>query len=514
MACWAVLGVAKSEPLRVFGRGGVALPVGGYQSSELGLGVAGTAGLEYPFTPKIGVAVELGAVWLSDGDSPSDPAFSDLNDASQVSTALALHLRPGATADLERFDASAGLWASASGGLSFTGGLQRAMADVAVGYDFFLDDSGKVAIGPMFSWLHVFQPDTQVRPEDANVVVLGVHALFDSVERQKAVAPQPAKKDFDKDGIADGDDVCPQQPEDKDTFEDDDGCPELDNDKDSVLDPVDHCPSQAEDRDSVEDEDGCPDLDNDKDGVPDTEDMCPLVAEDKDGFNDTDGCPDQDNDRDGILDPQDLCINEPENMNGYADGDGCPDEDQVRVVGDKIILDEKVHFAVNMDVIRRVSHPLLGRVAKLLGEHPDYVHIEVQGHTDKNGDAERNRALSERRAKAVMDFLISAGIPAARLSYHGYGEDFPLLDKETEWALFMNRRVEFKITRDEKAISRALDVSQHADELLDQKPPTTAPSNTATEPSVPGASQPTEPALDLDADDIGAPAAEDEEGSK
>lgn len=511
MACWAVLGVAKAEPLRVFGRGGVALPIGGYQSEELGVGAGVAAGVEYPFTPKLGVAAELGGVWLSDGEPPSNPAFSDLGAASQVSAALALHVRPWGTSDLAKFDSSAGFWGSASGGLAFTGGLQRVMADVAVGYDFFLDDTGNLGVGPMASWLHVFQPDSEVRPEDANLLVLGVHVLLDGAERRKAVEPKPPKKDFDNDGIVDGDDACPQQPEDKDTFEDDDGCPDPDNDQDSVLDLVDHCPSEPEDRDSVEDEDGCPDRDNDKDGIPDTEDMCPLVAEDKDGFNDADGCPDQDNDRDGIFDPQDLCINEPENMNGYADGDGCPDEDQVRVVGDKIILDEKVHFAVNMDVVRRLSYPLLGRVAKLLTEHPDYIHIEVQGHTDKNGDAELNRALSERRAKAVMEFLIASGISASRLSYHGYGEDFPVMDKETEWALFMNRRVEFKITRDEKAINVSPDALEPSSGGKSESSKTGG--TTSSEPAPSG--KEAEPDIDFDADEDDATAPQGEkEGAK
>ncbi len=494
MACWAVLGVTQAEPLRVFGRGGLALPVGGYQSTELGLGAGLTGGVEYPFTPKIGLAAELGGVWLSDGEPPEDAAFADPNSASQVSAALALHLRPGGTADLAKFDSSAGWWGSASGGLAFTGGLQRVMADVAVGYDFFLDDTGNVGLGPMASFLHVFQPDSALRPEDANVVVLGVHVLLDNVERRERSKPTPVERDFDEDGIPDGDDACPQQPEDKDTFEDDDGCPDPDNDQDSVLDPVDHCPSQAEDRDSVEDEDGCPDLDNDKDGIPDTEDMCPLVAEDKDGFNDTDGCPDEDNDRDGILDPHDLCLNEPENMNGYADGDGCPDEDQVRVVGNKIVLDEKVHFAVNMDVIRRVSHPLLGRVAKLISEHPDYAHIEVQGHTDKNGDAERNRALSERRAKAVMEFLIASGISASRLSYHGYGEEYPMIDRDDEWALFMNRRVEFKIVRDEDAAKGSGSAESAAAEL------DAAVEKSSAAPSSGEGGKPAPASVDLDAD--------------
>ncbi len=458
MACWAVAGEPLAEPLRGFGRVGVALPVEGYQSREMGAGVGFTAGVEYPFTPTTGLALELGGVRLSDGEPPVDPAFLDSEGGSQVSLALALHLRPGNTTDLAMFDGSAGWWGSVSGGLARTGGAQRLMADVALGYDFFLDDTGNWGVGPMASWLHVFQPDSNVRPDDANVLVLGVHVLLDGVERRRGTKIEPPKpeSDFDEDGIPDAADLCPNQAEDGDGFEDDDGCPDPDNDRDGVLDAEDRCPTESEDRDGFEDDDGCPDLDNDKDGIADLQDICPLVAEDKDGYNDNDGCPDEDNDRDGIPDARDSCINEPENKNGYADEDGCPDEDQVRVVGDKILLDEKVHFAVNMAVVRQLSYPLLTRVAKLLAEHPDYIHIEVQGHADKKGDAERNRDLSERRAKAVMEFLIAAGIDAGRLSYRGYGEEFPALDKETEWALFMNRRVEFKITRDEKAISDAL----------------------------------------------------------
>lgn len=486
LAFWAAGGEVQGEPLRGFGRVGVALPVAGYQTREMGVGAGVTAGVEYPFTPQLGVAVELGGIRLSDGDAPQDPRFSDQNGGSQVSAALALHLRPGNTTDLTQFGPAAGWWGSASGGLARTGGEQRLMVDAALGYDFFLDQTGNWGLGPMVSVLHVFQPDSRLRPEDANIVVLGLHALLDGVERQRGKAPVTQAPDFDGDGIADSDDVCPRQAEDEDLFEDDDGCPDPDNDQDGVVDQVDHCPKEPEDRDSFEDDDGCPDLDNDKDGIADLKDICPLVAEDADGYNDSDGCPDEDNDRDDILDVQDLCINEPENKNGYADGDGCPDEDQVRVVGDKIILDEKVHFAVNMAVIRRLSYPLLGRVAKLLSEHPDYVHIEVQGHADKKGDAERNRLLSEQRAKAVMEFLVEAGIDASRLSYKGFGEDFPILDKDTEWALFMNRRVEFKITRDEAALNAALPAPES--EAVPDVPPSTAGDtvpavNSKTEPS-------------------------------
>jgi len=134
------------------------------------------------------------------------------------------------------------------------------------------------------------------------------------------------KLDRDGDGIADSVDQCPTDPEDKDGFEDTDGCPDPDNDLDTVPDAVDKCPDQPEDQDGFEDRDGCPDPDNDKDGIPDVSDQCPNQPETKNGFKDEDGCPDLDNDNDGIPDAQDECIDEPETKNGYQDEDGCPDD--------------------------------------------------------------------------------------------------------------------------------------------------------------------------------------------
>ena len=93
-------------------------------------------------------------------------------------------------------------------------------------------------------------------------------------------------RDRDNDGIEDSVDQCPTDPEDKDGYEDSDGCPDTDNDLDTIPDSADKCPNQAEDQDGFEDQDGCPDLDNDKDGIPDTGDRCPNEPETKNGFDD------------------------------------------------------------------------------------------------------------------------------------------------------------------------------------------------------------------------------------
>lgn len=70
--------------------------------------------------------------------------------------------------------------------------------------------------------------------------------------------------DRDADGIVDDSDRCPDEPEDRDGFQDDDGCPEPDNDADGILDRVDLCPNDPETVNGIEDEDGCPDTSLDR----------------------------------------------------------------------------------------------------------------------------------------------------------------------------------------------------------------------------------------------------------
>ncbi|MCA9545820.1 MAG: thrombospondin type 3 repeat-containing protein, partial [Myxococcales bacterium] len=127
------------------------------------------------------------------------------------------------------------------------------------------------------------------------------------------------ERDSDGDGILDEDDQCPHQPEDKDGFQDSDGCPDPDNDGDGLLDKDDSCPDEAEDRDGYEDADGCPEPDNDGDGILDSVDRCPMQPEDIDTFQDADGCPDPDNDEDGIPDVSDRCPLDPEDKDGFED---------------------------------------------------------------------------------------------------------------------------------------------------------------------------------------------------
>ncbi len=257
-----------------------------------------------------------------------------------------------------------------------------------------------------------------------------------------AVAYAPVgPKDADMDGIVDADDACPTDPEDKDGFEDKNGCPDPDNDKDGILDGGDACPNDPEDKDGFEDKDGCPEADQDTDGdtVVDRLDECvndPGPVELK-------GCPDRDGDR--VPDFRDKCPDEP--VDSRADperSDGCP----AKVVLSKaqIVILDKVYFDFNKSVIKPVSYTLLDDVAKIINANPQIKLIEVGGHTDDVGSDSFNLKLSQSRVDAVVAYLVKkGGVDPSRLVAVGYGETRPIAPNTTEAGRADNRRVEFNL---------------------------------------------------------------------
>jgi outer membrane protein OmpA-like peptidoglycan-associated protein len=492
VAALAVLGspgLALAEDLRLHGSVGAARAVGGHQKDELGWGGDFRGALELPLTHEFGLMVEAGVTVLTEATAPSDARIVPEGAAAGFGGGFGIRLRPFASAYSGPAISSAGFWASAATGLETTNGLSRTMFNFGTGFDFLLDRA-QLGIGPSVGYLQILQPDDEIRPSDANILTLGVHAVWDfSGGLAKPLG------DKDRDGIYDHKDKCPDDPEDKDGWQDEDGCPELDNDKDGVADTVDRCPLVPEDKDGFFDNDGCPEDDNDQDGIKDPKDKCPNEAEDPDGFEDEDGCPEKDNDKDGILDREDLCPNEPETVNNYADHDGCPDADQIRVVGDKIVLDDRVHFQLNSAVIRQLSFPLLERLAQLLVEHPEYIHISVEGHTDKAGPDDFNQKLSEDRAASVAAFLASHGVARERLSSKGFANTRPLVPEISEFARLTNRRVEFVVTREQKELPpSAAPAPDAAPPSPDAAPPAgVPPSSEAPPPSAPPSEDPATP---------------------
>jgi OOP family OmpA-OmpF porin len=323
-------------------------------------------------------------------------------------------------------------------------------------------------------------------------------------QEARPVVVRVEEVDGDSDGIPDVKDRCIEQPEDKDGFEDEDGCPDMDNDADGVLDAVDRCPLQAgaaenqgcpeerpkdrdadgipdlldrcleqpEDRDGYQDEDGCPELDNDSDGLLDAADRCPEEA----GPPTQLGCPVRDRDADGLDDPADACPDEPEDKDGHEDADGCPDLDNdtdgvpdasdacpmqagpaeekgcprkyalVEVKQDRIEIKQQIRFATaSARITGQDSFVVLGEVAQALRDNPQIKKLRVEGHTDSQGYDVVNLRLSQARADAVMAELIRLGVDPGRLQAVGYGESKPLAPNQTAAGRALNRRTEFNI---------------------------------------------------------------------
>ncbi|MEQ8240531.1 MAG: OmpA family protein [Cyclobacteriaceae bacterium] len=111
--------------------------------------------------------------------------------------------------------------------------------------------------------------------------------------------------------------------------------------------------------------------------------------------------------------------------------------------GVSIVL-KNIFFAFDKDELKTSSYTELKRLLKYM-QNGDIEKIEISGHTDSVGDDNYNQDLSQRRAGAVVDYLITNGIDRNRLTYAGYGESKPVVPNDTKENRQLNRRVEFKI---------------------------------------------------------------------
>lgn len=105
---------------------------------------------------------------------------------------------------------------------------------------------------------------------------------------------------------------------------------------------------------------------------------------------------------------------------------------------------QSIGFKTNKTEINQASQELINRLAEIAKACPD-AKIEVSGHTDSRGSASYNQSLSEGRASAVVDGLVSRGVAKNRLRAVGYGESRPIADNKTKQGLAKNRRIEFKV---------------------------------------------------------------------
>ena len=266
-----------------------------------------------------------------------------------------------------------------------------------------------------------------------------------------------APLDTDGDGIIDEQDKCPTVP----GLARYQGCPIPDTDGDGINDEEDKCPTVKglarykgcpipdTDGDGINDEEdkcptvkglaryqGCPIPDSDGDGINDEEDKCPKVP----GLARYQGCPIPDTDGDGVNDEEDKCVTIPGPKENY----GCPiipEEVKKRVN----IAAKNILFVTGSSKLQTKSFKGLNDVAQIMKDNPG-MSLAIDGHTDWVGADAFNLKLSQNRADAVKNYLVTKGVDASRITATGYGETKPIADNRTAAGRQQNRRSELTLS--------------------------------------------------------------------
>lgn len=160
--------------------------------------------------------------------------------------------------------------------------------------------------------------------------------------------------------------------------------------------------------------------------------------------------PPADEDHDGVPDTEDACPQQPGMPTTDLASSGCPDafvrDEEIHTLG-------RIEFATASSAIDPAdeTQSVLADVAALLRANPAIAKVRVEGHTDAAGDPRKNKVLSEKRAAAVVAWLVNAGIARERLTSEGLGQDRPIADNATDDGRRRNRRVEFHLEHDDEA---------------------------------------------------------------
>ncbi len=275
-------------------------------------------------------------------------------------------------------------------GIATSGFNQRFAFDFGFGWEFQL--TRYFYMGPVVRYSHIVQPDDLVGmdADDAHYLSLGLSIFIRPF-------PTPVTRRGRLVVIGLGN--------------------EPDGDYDGVPDSLDQCPQVVEDHDGFEDEDGCPDLDDDNDDLPDSEDRCPRAPETVNGYEEEDGCP-----------------------------DALPgSRERIEWNGNEIRLRQRVYFAVGRWQVPPLFNPILTELGDFLVAHPEIRRLRVEGHSDDRGTRREGFSLSLRRAQSVVAFLVERGVSAGRLEPVGFGDTAPLDRAHDEVTRARNRRIEFII---------------------------------------------------------------------
>ncbi len=147
-----------------------------------------------------------------------------------------------------------------------------------------------------------------------------------------------------------------------------------------------------------------------------------------------------DRDADGVPDDVDRCPD----VAGTWENHGCPAEKKVAAQPVRLQLNERLYFAWDQSVILPASLPALDEVVRSL-QGDRAVDVRIEGHASSEGESRHNQALSERRATAVRDYLVTHGIAKERLGSKGFSSSNPAASNDTNAGREKNRRVEFQV---------------------------------------------------------------------
>lgn len=147
-----------------------------------------------------------------------------------------------------------------------------------------------------------------------------------------------------------------------------------------------------------------------------------------------------DRDGDGVPDATDHCPD----VAGPVESSGCPAYQKIVVQPDKLELKEKIAFARDSALLGETSRPVLDEVAQALKDNPSF-RVQVDGHASSEGGDAHNQVLSEDRASAVVDYLVTRGVARDRLRSKGFSSSVPAATNDTAAGRVTNRRVEFVV---------------------------------------------------------------------
>ncbi len=215
----------------------------------------------------------------------------------------------------------------------------------------------------------------------------------------------------------------------------------MDSDGDGVVDGTDKCPNTPVG--AAVDASGCP-LDSDHDGVADYQDKCSATP--RGAKVDATGCEiaavkpaaPKDSDSDGVTDDKDKCPNT--EKGAVVDSTGCK-----VLKEEKVSLELAVQFPTNKATIDKKYHGKLQEAADFLKSYS--VTAVIEGHTDSTGKPATNKTLSQKRADAIRDYLISQfGVDATQVTAKGFGSEKPIASNANAAGRAQNRRVMMNMT--------------------------------------------------------------------